>query len=55
MSFACVPYVHSQAEKKGRTKAEVDQIIHWWTGYTLNRSPAHLKKETDYEHFSASA
>ncbi|MGO8056256.1 DUF2200 family protein, partial [Rhizobium leguminosarum] len=35
MSFASVyPHYVSKAEKKGRTKEEVDQIIHWLTGYS---------------------
>jgi hypothetical protein len=35
MSFARVyPLLVSKAEKKGRTKSEVDEIIRWLTGYT---------------------
>ena len=35
MSFASVyPHYVAKAEKKGRTKAEVDEIIRWLTGYT---------------------
>jgi hypothetical protein len=56
MSFARVyPMYIAKAEKKGRTKAEVDQIIHWLTGYTQKALDAHLKKETDYETFLAQA
>ncbi len=43
MSFASV-YVHyiNKAERKGRTKAEVDQIILWLTGFTQKAFDAHL-------------
>ena len=35
MSFASVyPHYVAKAEKKGRTKAEVDEIIRWLTGYS---------------------
>jgi hypothetical protein len=37
------PHYVAKAEKKGRTKAEVDQAIAWLTGYT----PAQLKKQID--------
>ncbi|MGB7215042.1 MAG: DUF2200 family protein, partial [Gammaproteobacteria bacterium] len=34
-SFASVyPHYVAKAEKKGRTKAEVDEIIRWLTGYS---------------------
>lgn len=40
MSFAKVyPLLVAKAERKGRTKAEVDQIIHWLTGYDPARWP----------------
>jgi hypothetical protein len=52
MSVASV-YVHyvAKAEKKGRTAAEVDEIIRWLTGYTARQLAAHLKKKTDFETF----
>ena len=51
-SFASVyPYYVEKAEKKGRTKAEVDEIIHWLTGYSKKELEAHLKKETNFEAF----
>jgi hypothetical protein len=37
--------------EKGRTKAEVDSIIRWLTGYTQRQLEAHLKKETNFETF----
>jgi len=56
MSFASVyPHYIAKAEKKGRTKAEVDQIIRWLTGYTPKQFEAHLKKKTDLETFYGSA
>ncbi len=51
-SFARVyPYYIAKAERKGRTKAEVDQIIRWMTGYTQKQFEKHLEKETDFETF----
>jgi hypothetical protein len=45
------PYYLAKAEKKGRTKAEVDAVICWLTGYTPRQLEAQLKKETDFETF----
>lgn len=56
MSFASVyPYYVQKAEKKGRTKAEVDEIIRWLTGYTQKRLETQLEKEVDFETFFAKA
>lgn len=49
------PYYIAKAEKKGRTKAEVDEIISWLTGYTQRQLEAHLKKQTDFETFFSKA
>ncbi len=50
MSFASVyPHYVAKAEKKGRTKAEVDQIIGWLTGYSQEQLELHLEKQTDFE------
>ena len=55
-SFASVyPLYVAKAEKKGRTKAEVDQIISWLTGYGRKELDAQLKKKTDFETFFAEA
>lgn len=55
-SFASVyPLYVAKAEKKGRTKAEVDQIISWLTGYDLRNLQAQLEKQTDFETFFAEA
>lgn len=56
MSFASVyPLYIAKAEKKGRTKAEVDEIISWLTGYSQKELEAQLKKEIDFENFFAQA
>jgi hypothetical protein len=49
------PLYVAKAEKKGRTKAEVDQIITWLTGYAQAELTAHLGKGTDFETFFAEA
>ena len=55
-SFASVyPLYVAKAEKKGRTKAEVDEIICWLTGYTRKGLDAALEKKTDFETFFADA
>jgi hypothetical protein len=55
-SFASVyPLYVAKAEKKGRTKAEVNQIISWLTGYGQKELDAQLKKKTDFETFFAEA
>jgi hypothetical protein len=45
------PYYIIKAEKKGHTKAEVDQIICWLTGYSQPELEAELEKQTDFETF----
>jgi hypothetical protein len=56
MSFAKVyPLLVAKAEKKGRTQAEVDQIIRWLTGYSQDALASQLTKQTDYETFFAQA
>lgn len=55
-SFASVyPFYIAKAEKKGRTKAEVDEIIRWLTGYSQRKLESQLKKQTDFETFFAEA
>ena len=49
------PYYLAKAEKKGRTKAEVDTIICWLTGYSQRQLDAQLKQQTDFETFFAKA
>ncbi len=56
MSFARVyPLYVAKAEKKGRTKAEVDEVIRWLTGYREKGLQTQLKKQTDFETFFAKA
>jgi hypothetical protein len=55
-SFASVyPLYVAKAEKKGRTKAEVDEVVRWLTGYTQKKLEAQLEKRTDFETFFAEA
>ena len=52
MSFASVyPQYVRKAEAKGRTSAEVDEIIRWLTGYSQAELEAVLADGTDYRHF----
>ncbi len=56
MSFARVyPEYVAKAERKGRTKTEVDEIIRWLTGYGQDSLEAQLKKEANFEAFFAEA
>jgi hypothetical protein len=56
MSFARVyPEYIAKAERKGRTKAEVDEIVRWLTGYSQEAFEAQLEKQTDIETFLAEA
>ncbi len=56
MSFASVyPHYIQKAEKKGRTKAEVDEIIFWLTGYNEQTLQKHIDDKTDFETFFAQA
>ena len=55
-SFASVyPLYVAKAEKKGRTRPEVDEIIRWLTGYRQDELQAQLEKQTDFETFFADA
>ena len=55
-SFASVyPLYVAKAEKKGRTRAEVDRIILWLTGFTPAQFEAQLARKTDFETFFAEA
>jgi len=44
-----------KAEKKGRTKEEVDEIIRWLTGYSQSQLEDELAKKTDFESFYGNA
>lgn len=49
------PHYVAKAERKGRTKAEVDEIFQWLTGYDQQELDGHLERETDFETFFAEA
>ena len=56
MSFASVyPLYVAKAEKKGRTKTDVDEILRWLTGYSQKELEAQVEKKTDFETFFAKA
>lgn len=50
-------YVHyvNKAERKGHTKAEVDQVVRWLTGFTQKQLEKHLKDETNFQDFFKAA
>ncbi|WP_147803842.1 DUF2200 domain-containing protein [Alkalicoccus halolimnae] len=55
-SFASVyPHYINKAEKKDRTKKEVDEIICWMTGYNEGELESQLEKKTDFETFFSEA
>lgn len=55
-SFASVyPHYVTKAERKGRTRSEVDEIIRWLTGYDQRELEAQIDRETDFETFFAEA
>ena len=49
------PHYVAKAEKKGRTKAEVDQILLWLTGFSQEQLDAEITARTDFETFFAKA
>lgn len=56
MKFSGVyPMYVQKAEKKGRTKAEVDEIICWLTGYSDRELTSQIEKSVDFETFFAEA
>jgi len=56
MSFASVyPHYINKAEKKGRTKAELDEIISWLTGYNAQALRRIIDNKTDFETFFTEA
>lgn len=56
ISLASVyPYYIAKAEKKGRTKQEVDDIICWLTGYSQKGLEAELERQTDFQTLFANA
>jgi hypothetical protein len=56
MAFAAVyPMYIAKAEKKGRSKAEVDEVIRWLTGHTQKSLDKELEKRTSFEQFFTGA
>lgn len=49
------PHYVQKVERKGRTKAEVDRVICWLTGYSEKQLEQELEKRTDFETFFAKA
>jgi len=55
-SFASVyPHYVAKAERKGRTRAEVDEIILWLTGFSPEDFAAQLADQSDFRTFFAQA
>jgi len=55
-SFASVyPHYVTKAEKKGRTKDDVDEIIRWLTGYSQDALDQHIAAKTDFATFFGTA
>ena len=56
ISFASVyPHYIAKAEKKGRTRQEVDEVIRWLTGYSQAELESVIETRTDLEHFYTEA
>jgi hypothetical protein len=56
MSFAQVyPLYLAKVKRKGRTKAEADEIIRWLTGYSQKQLEALIEKKTDFQNFFTKA
>lgn len=56
MPFASVyPHYVRKAEKKGRTKQELDEVICWLTGYTPRALAQQIQRQTDFENFFGQA
>jgi hypothetical protein len=49
------PHYVAKAERKGRSRSEVDEIIRWLTGYSQAELEARLEDRTDFETFFAHA
>jgi hypothetical protein len=55
-SFASVyPHYVQKAEKKGRNREEVDEVIRWLTGYSSNELAEQIERKTDFETFFSEA
>ena len=55
-AFADVhPHYVAKAERKGRTRAEVDEVVAWLTGFDADEIARHLERRTTFEDFFAAA
>jgi hypothetical protein len=55
-SFASVyPLYVAKVERKGRTKAEVDEVVRWLTGFSQDQLDAQIAEKSDFESFFAQA
>ena len=52
---AVYPHYLTKVERKGRSNAELDQVIRWLTGYDQSKLQEHLAAETTFEAFFAEA
>ena len=56
MGYASIyPLYRAKAEKKGRTKEEVDEVLRWLTGYSQKALETQIENQTDLETFLADA
>lgn len=56
MAFASVyPLYVAKVERKGRTKADVDEVTRWLTGFTQDEIDAHVASGTSFRDFFADA
>ena len=49
------PHYVAKAERKGRTRSEVDEILRWLTGYSQDELDAQLERQADFEVFFSEA
>jgi hypothetical protein len=49
------PHYVAKAERKGRTRSEVDEVIRWLTGYSQSELESQLESQTDFETFFSEA
>jgi hypothetical protein len=49
------PHYVAKAEKKGRTRSEVDEVIRWLTGYSQIQLQTQLERQVDFETFFSEA
>lgn len=56
MTFASVhPHYVTKVERKGRTQAELQEVLTWLTGYSAEDIASHIRRETTFFEFFAEA